>query len=66
MREEDEEDSRNTDNCLFCEKNFESDKIRDPCHLTSKNRGLAHSKINGKITEKQSIFASFIFHIFTP
>ena len=23
-------------NCRFCEKNFESDKVRDHCHLTGK------------------------------
>ena len=43
MTEEDEEDYRNKKTCRFCEKNIESDKFRDHCHLTGKYRGPAHN-----------------------
>ena len=32
--EEDEESLGNNNICRFCEKNIESEKIRDHCHLT--------------------------------
>ena len=44
MTEEDEEDYRNNNICRFCDKNFESDKVRNHCHLTGKYRGPAHNK----------------------
>ena len=44
MTKEDEEDLRNFPICRFCEKNFESDKFEDHCHLTNKYRGPAHIK----------------------
>ena len=56
---------RNKNICRFCEKNIESDKVRDHCHLTSKYRGPAHSKSNIIVTHDQSIFISFIFHNFS-
>ena len=43
MTEEDEEDYRTKNICRFCEKNNESDKVRDHCHLTGKYRGPAHN-----------------------
>ena len=49
----------------FCEKNFESDKVRDHCHLTSRYRGPAHSKGNINVTQQQSNFITFIFHNFS-
>ena len=33
MTEEDEEDNGNDNICRFCEKNIESDKVRDHCHI---------------------------------
>ena len=36
MSEENEEVFKNNDVCRLCEKNFESDKVRDPCPLTGK------------------------------
>ena len=36
MTEEDEEDFKINSFCRVCEKNIESDKIRDPCLLTGK------------------------------
>ena len=56
MTEEVEEQYRNSNICRFCEKNIESDKVRDHCNLISKYRGLAHSICNINLTEKQSIF----------
>ena len=44
MTDEDEEDYRKNNICRFCKKNIESNKVRDPCHLTGKYRGPAHSK----------------------
>ena len=49
----------------FCQKNIESGKVRDQCHLTSKCRCPAHNKCNISVTQKQSIFIAFAFHIFS-
>ena len=65
MTEKDEEDYENNNICRFCEKNFESDKIRDHCHLTGKYRGRAHNTCNINVTQKQSNFIPFIFHNFS-
>ena len=46
-------------------KNFISDKVKDHCHLTVKYRGVDHSKDNIIVTQKQSIFMPFVFHIFS-
>ena len=50
MTEEDEEDYRNNSICRFCEKNIESDKVRDHCQLTGNYRGPAHSKCKLNVT----------------
>ena len=44
MTEDDEEDFKTNIVCRFCEKNKESDKISDHCHLIGKCRGPAHKK----------------------
>ena len=62
---EKDEDFRNNNICRFCEKNIESDKVRDHCHLTSRYRGAAHSKCNINVTQDQSNFIPFIFHNFS-
>ena len=62
MREEDEEDFINNNICRFCEKNIESDKIRDHCHLTGEYRGPAHNKCITIVTQNQSNFIPFMFH----
>ena len=61
MTEDDEEDFSNNNICGFCEKNIESDKVRDHCHLTRRYRGPAHSKCNNNVTQDQSNFTPFIF-----
>ena len=65
MTGEDEQDYRITNICRFCEKNIESDKIRDHCHLTGKYRGPAHSICNSDVTEKQGNFIPFLIHKFS-
>ena len=65
MKKENEEDFKNNNICRFCEKNIESDKVRDHCHLTGKYRGPAHSNCNINVTQKQSNFIHFIFHNFS-
>ena len=65
MTPEDEEDFINNNICQFCEKNIESDKVRDHCHLTGKYRGPAHNTCNINVTQKQSNFIPFIFHNFS-
>ena len=65
MTEQAEEDFKNNNICSFCEKNIESDKVRDHCHLTGKYRGPAHSKCNNNVTQDQSNFFPFIFHNFS-
>ena len=42
MTEEDEKYLKINNNCQFCEKHLEFDKVRDHCHLTGKYRGPAH------------------------
>ena len=65
MTEENEEDYRIKNICRFCEKNIESDEVRDHCHLTGKCRVPAHSKCNVNVTQKQSNFIPFTFHNFS-
>ena len=65
MTEENEEDYRINNICIFCEKEILSDKVRDHCHLTGNYRGPAHSKCNINVTQKQSNFIPFIFHNFS-
>ena len=65
MTDEDEEDYRNDNVCRFCEKIIECDEVRDHCHLTGKYRGPAHSNCNINVTQKQSNFIPFTFHIFS-
>ena len=65
MTEEDEEDFENNNLCRFCEKNNESDKLRDHCHLTGKYRGPAHSICNIIVSQDQSNLIPFIFHNFS-
>ena len=43
-------------------KDESSKRVRDHCHLTGKNRGLAHKKGNFNATQKQSNFIPFVFH----
>ena len=63
--EKDEEHYRKTNICRFCEKNTESEKVRDHCLMTGKYRGAAHSICWINITEKQSNFLPFVFHNFS-
>ena len=65
MTEKDEEDYKNNNICRFCEKNIESENVRDHCHLTGKYRGPAHSKCNINVTQKQSNFIPIVFHNFS-
>ena len=45
-------------------KSKTSNKIRESCLLTDKNRRLAHQNCNLNVTQKQSIFIPNIFHNF--
>ena len=63
--EKDEEQYRNTNICLFCEKEIISEKVRDHCHLTGKYRVLAHNTCNINVTQQQSNFIPFVFHNFS-
>ena len=63
MTEEADEYYRINFFCRFSEKEILSDKVRDHCHLTGKNRGPELYKCNENVLHKQSIFASFFFLI---
>ena len=65
MTEEDEEAYRNNIIRSFCEKNFESNKVRDQCHLTGNYRCPAHLKCNINVTQDQSNFIPFVLHNFS-
>ena len=65
MTQKDEEDYQNKNICRFCEKDIESGKVRDHCHLTGNYRGPAHNVCNINVTQKQSNFIPFIFHNFS-
>ena len=58
-----EEDFENNRNCRFCEKNIESDKVTDHCHLTRKYGGPAHSKCNLNVKKSPSNFFPLHFTI---
>ena len=59
MTEDDEEEYGNNNICQFFKKYIESEKIRDHCHLTGKNRGPAHNTCNINVKQKDS---NFIFY----
>ena len=59
MTEENDKDFKNSNICRFCETNFESDKVRDHCHLTGKYRGPAHTTCNRNVKQKDSNFIPF-------
>ena len=65
MTQEDEEDFKNNNICRFCEKNIESDKVRDHCHLTGKYRGPSHNVCNINVRQADSNFIPFTFHNFS-
>ena len=65
MTEEDKEDYRDNNICQFCEKNIESDKVRDHCHLTGFYRGPTHSECNFNATQNRNNFIPFLFHKFS-
>ena len=60
MTKENEEDYRKNNICRFCEKEILSDKVRDHCHLTGKNRGPAQNTCN--INVKQKIVILYHLH----
>ena len=62
LTNEDEEDFKII-NCGFFERIDEFDKFRDPRLLTGNYRGPAQSKCNINVTQKQSNFVPFIFHL---
>ena len=65
MTKDDEEDYKNNIICRFCEKNIETDKVRDHCHLTGKYRGPNHNVCNINVKQKDSYFIPFSFHNFS-
>ena len=65
ITQEDNEKFENNNICRFCEKNIESDKVRDHCHSTGKYRGPAHNICNINVSQQQSIIIAYIFHNFS-
>ena len=65
MKQEDEEDFKNNNICRFCGKEIISDKVRDHCHLTGKNRRPSHNVCNINVKQKDSNFIPFAFHNFS-
>ena len=65
MTKEGEENYRRNNISKFCEKNIESDKVRDHCHLTGKYRGPSHNVCNINVKQKDGNFIPFAFHNFS-
>ena len=65
MTQEDEEDYKNKNICGFCEKNIESDKVRDHCHLTGNYKGPAHNVCNINVRRQIVILYHLYFIIFS-
>ena len=65
MTKENEEDFKNNNICRFCEKEMLSDKVRDHCYLTGKDRGPAHNTCNKNVKQRVSNLISFAFHNFS-
>ena len=65
MTGDDEEVYRKNNICRFCEKNIESEKVRDCCHLTGKYRGPAHNTCNINVKQNDSNFIPFALNIFS-
>ena len=65
MTQEDKGDFVKKNFRRFCEKNIETDKIRDHYHLTGKYRGPAYNTCNIKVTHQQSNFIPFFCHNFS-
>ena len=63
--EEDEEQSRNTKICGFCEKQIVSDNVTGHFPLTGQYRGPADNNCNNNVTQKQSNFIPYKFHNFS-
>ena len=60
MTEENEEDFKNNDICRFCEKEINSVKVRDHCHLTGTYTGPAHSKSNNNVTYFRTMLRTLV------
>ena len=56
LTKEDERDYSNFNSCRFCEKNIESDKVREHCHFTGYYRGSAHNTCIINVTQEQILF----------
>ena len=65
MTEEYNQDFENNNICRYCEKFYETDKVRDHCHLTGKYRGPAHNECNLQVKQKHSIFITIGLHNFS-
>ena len=65
ITEGDEEDYRNDKIGSICEKEILSDKVRDHCHLTGKNRRPSHNARNINVKQKDRSSIPFAFHNFS-
>ena len=62
MTENDKEVFENNIIGRLCEKQIESDKVRDHCHLNDKYRGLAHNTCKINVQQKDSAFFPTLYH----
>ena len=60
MTSEDEEIYNNSQICLICKEELNTDKVRDHCHVTGKFRGAVYNKCNLKFRIRRK--SSIIFH----
>ena len=60
MTNEDEEIYNNSHICWICRQEFNTDKVKDHCHVTGKFRSAAHNKYNLKLRIPRKL--AIIFH----
>ena len=60
MITQDEEIYNNSQTFLICREDLNTDKVREPCHITGKFRGAAHNQCNLKSNIPKNYLLFFI------
>ena len=60
MTTKDEKNYQDSQDCCICNEKLDTDKVRDPYHITGKYRGAAHCQYNLKLKILKKLL--IIFH----